>query len=89
MTLSLHEDCSLSEIAAELEISRQGVHDIIRRAAASLAGYEARLGFVSKDAARRGALGEIYDLIEGLSTEEAEARDGILRKLAPFAGREE
>ena len=36
-------DMSLSEIAEEQGISRQGVHDLIRRCDRALKGYESRL----------------------------------------------
>lgn len=36
------DDLSLSEIAESAGISRQGVHDLIRRCQKALEGYEAR-----------------------------------------------
>ena len=42
------ENMSLSEIAEQNGISRQGVHDIIRRCDASLEGYENKLGLISR-----------------------------------------
>ena len=42
------EDYSISEIAAEQQISRQGVHDMIRRCDAALEDYEARLHLVDR-----------------------------------------
>ena len=41
-------DCSLSETAEELSISRQGVHDMIRRCNAILEDYESRLHLVER-----------------------------------------
>lgn len=41
-------DMSLSEIAEEQGISRQGVHDLVRRCDRILAGYEEKLGLVEK-----------------------------------------
>lgn len=41
-------DMSLSEIAQEQGISRQGVHDLIRRCDRILAGYEERLHLLEK-----------------------------------------
>ena len=48
--LSLHceEDLSLGEIAAEVGISRQAVHETISRAAARLNGMEASLGVAAR-----------------------------------------
>lgn len=44
-----HEDnYSLSEIAEEFEISRQGVHDAVKKAEKALHEYESKLGLVSK-----------------------------------------
>ncbi|NLL72847.1 MAG: YlxM family DNA-binding protein [Clostridiales bacterium] len=41
-------DFSLSEIANELGISRQGVHDIVKRTSKELWDYEERLSLVKK-----------------------------------------
>jgi predicted DNA-binding protein YlxM (UPF0122 family) len=41
-------DLSLSEIADELKISRQGVHDIVKRCTKELKDYEYRLSLVKK-----------------------------------------
>ena len=41
-------DMSLSEIAAEQGISRQGVHDLVRRCDKTLADYEEKLKLVEK-----------------------------------------
>ena len=40
------ENCSLQEIAEELGISRQGVHEALKKAEKSLRDYEAKLGLV-------------------------------------------
>ena len=42
------ENYSLAEIAQEWDISRQGVHDIIKRCNAALEEYEAKLHLVEK-----------------------------------------
>lgn len=42
------EDLSLSEIAENSGITRQGVHDNIKRAAAELKQYEEKLGLFSR-----------------------------------------
>ncbi|MEG0919613.1 MAG: YlxM family DNA-binding protein [Anaerovoracaceae bacterium] len=42
------ENLSLSEIAEEFGISRQGVHDSLKNAEKSLLSYEKKLGLVAK-----------------------------------------
>ena len=42
------ENFSLAEIAEELEISRQGVHDTLKKAEKALRSYEDRLGLVAR-----------------------------------------
>lgn len=41
-------DMSLSEIAEEQGISRQGVHDLVRRCDRALSGYEQKLHLMEK-----------------------------------------
>ncbi|MDO4870078.1 MAG: YlxM family DNA-binding protein [Bacillota bacterium] len=48
MELYHEENLSLAEIAAEMEISRQGVHDALKKAEKALDGYEQKLGLVDK-----------------------------------------
>lgn len=48
MDLYYNNDLSLQEIAENEGISRQGVHDIIRRGESTLVDYEEKLGFISK-----------------------------------------
>ena len=42
------DDCSLGEVAEAHGISRQGVHDMVRRSEKALRGYEEKLGLVKK-----------------------------------------
>lgn len=48
MELHYGEDLSLGEIAESLEISRQAVHDLVKRSTNILEDYEASLGLVAK-----------------------------------------
>ena len=50
-----YQDLSLGEIASELGISRQGVHDNLSRTEALLRNMEAKTGCVSRDQACRRA----------------------------------
>lgn len=67
-------DLSLSEIADEQGISRQGVHDIIKRCDKALADYEEKLHLVEKFAKIKQMIGQINlltddDRIRRLSNE--------------------
>lgn len=48
LRLYCEEDLSLAEIAAQEEISRQGVHDTVNKACAQLEHYEQQLGLLSR-----------------------------------------
>lgn len=47
---AVYNDMSLNEIAEEQGISKQGVHDLIKRCTRSLEGYEDKLHMVEKSA---------------------------------------
>ena len=47
--LYYNQDLSLSEIAAELGVSRQGVHELLSRAEASLGEFERVTGCIARD----------------------------------------
>jgi len=70
------EDLSLSEIATNQGVSRQGVHDLVRRCEKILEGYENKLHLVEKFLSIRNHVSEMeefftrYDEEEGLSVEE-------------------
>lgn len=66
MELYYGENLSLSEIAAEFSISRQGVHDALKNAERALHEYEQKLGLVAKFQQSREAIGAIDGMIEGL-----------------------
>jgi predicted DNA-binding protein YlxM (UPF0122 family) len=57
-------DLSLSEIADEEGISRQGVHDMIRRCSRTLEGYEAKLHLVEKFWSAKEKVGQIHALAQ-------------------------
>ena len=48
LSLYCEEDFSFSEIAAQEGISRQGVHDAVRRGAQQLESYERQLGLLKR-----------------------------------------
>lgn len=55
-------DMSLSEIAEEQGISRQGVHDLVKRCDKILAGYEDKLKLVQKFNQTKKMVEEIKEL---------------------------
>ena len=59
---AVYNDLSLSEIAEEQGISRQGVHDLIRRCDRILQDYESKLHLVERFARARSTVEEIRRL---------------------------
>lgn len=57
-------DFSLSEIAEEKGITRQGVHDTIKRCNRILEGYEAKLHLLAKFLHTKSRVNEINQLIK-------------------------
>ena len=55
-------DLSLSEIAQEQGVTRQGVHDLMKRCARILQGYEEKLGLVEKFLKTQEKVKEIHRL---------------------------
>ncbi len=55
-------DYSLSEVGADLGISRQGVHDLVQRTQKALAAYEEKLGCVARFVSIREKAEEIRNL---------------------------
>lgn len=64
-----NEDLSLSEIAANVGITRQGVRDAIKRAEAQLMEMEDRLGLVKRFKDMQAGLEEIIDCATKISAE--------------------
>ena len=59
---AVYQDLSLSEIAEEAGISRQGVHDLIKRCDKILQEYEEKLHLVAKASAAKAKAEEICRL---------------------------
>lgn len=57
--LYYNQDLSLSEIATEAGITRQGVHDTLARAEALLKNMEEKTGCIARDARTQEALSDI------------------------------
>lgn len=84
---AVFNDMSLGEIAQERGISRQGVHDLIRRCDKILLDYESKLELVSKFSHAKAMIGQIVELThtehtEDLSEEEIKNRMEQIRVLS-------
>ncbi|MFR1366418.1 MULTISPECIES: YlxM family DNA-binding protein [Lentihominibacter] len=64
MELYHEENLSLSEIASEFNISRQGVHDALKNAEKALSEYERKLGLVEKFRKSSDAVSKIDRIID-------------------------
>ena len=75
---AVYNDMSLSEIAEQAGISRQGVHDLIRRCDRALADYEEKLHLVK----RFSVVKEKVKELEILAKKEAGSTSSQIVKLA-------
>ena len=76
------EDYSLSEVAEDLGISRQGVHDMIKRCNHTLEEYESRLHLVEKFLCIRKQVQKFKELAVGYNAGEiTEISNKILEEL--------
>ena len=78
--LHYNQDLSLSEIASELGITRQGVHDSLSRAETALGEFERVTGCIARDRRTAKALEAIAGACERLQSipEAREAAQNIL-----------
>ena len=74
---AVYHDLSLSEIADELGISRQGVHDLLKRCDKIMAGYEEKLKLVYKFSATKEKVNEIKKIALRI---DAKSQDAVLPK---------
>lgn len=56
------DDLSLGEISQQMNISRQGVHDALKRCDISLKNFEEKLGLVDKFIKNKNAMNEIHQI---------------------------
>jgi predicted DNA-binding protein YlxM (UPF0122 family) len=68
LDLHINSDYSLGEIAEQLNISRQGVYDNVKRAKATLHDMEKKLGLVKKFLLQKKKAGEILDNVRCINT---------------------
>lgn len=79
---AVYNDMSLGEIAEERGISRQGVHDLIRRCDRILQEYESKLHLVERFTRAKETVGEIERLTRETEPEKVQERMQRISKLA-------
>lgn len=92
LRLHYEEDLSLGEIAEELEVSRQNVHELISRSAQKLRKYEQALGGVSRARETAQALRRAQEMLEsmhGLSNQDKRTADEAAALIAQVIRRQE
>jgi hypothetical protein len=74
------ENCSLQEIAEGLGISRQGVHEALKKAESALQGFETKLGLVERFREQEDVLQKAMSSIDSLLEDcaDPQIRDGLL-----------
>ncbi len=78
----IRDDLSLAEAAEEFGISRQGVHDMIRRCNTILSGYESKLRLVEKFLSMRTEVQKIRELaLASHESEIARIAEAVLEEL--------
>ena len=78
LRLHYEEDLSLGEIADELGVSRQNVHELITRSAQKLRRYEEALGAMRRAEETARALRQAQSLIAAADTAPAEAHATLM-----------
>lgn len=81
MALHVDEDLSLSEIAERENISRQGVHDALKRAEEQLLEMEEKLGLARRTRALEQGMDALY-AFTGTLPLEGEAREELIKRIA-------
>lgn len=77
----VYEDLSLAEIAAEQGISRQGVHDIVKRCDKMLLEYEEKLKLVARFMKIQKQVQEIDRISKAYEKNESEDKSDYCRKV--------
>ncbi|MCR4434406.1 MAG: putative DNA-binding protein [Clostridiales bacterium] len=77
LDLHYNNDYSLGEIAQEFNISRQGVHDNIKRGKAALNEFEEKLKLVKKFMRQKKKAEEILHYIDSINTDGMSESDRI------------
>ena len=75
--LFYQNDMSLTEIGAELEISRQAVRDQLKRTEKILSEYEDKLRLVERFMANKNSAGRIRELIDEIESKNELSKESL------------
>ncbi|HOQ08379.1 MAG TPA: sigma factor-like helix-turn-helix DNA-binding protein [Clostridiales bacterium] len=75
LDLYYNSDYTLAEIAEELDISRQGVHDNIKRGKAALFELERKLGLVARFSDQKEKASKVLKILEQIESSVTDSRD--------------
>lgn len=75
------EDCSLAEIAEEMQVSRQAVHDLLKRVEQTLEHYETILGFLQHMEKTRALTEEAEAILDRVAKKQNDNELNRLREI--------
>lgn len=75
-------DYSLSEVASDYNISRQGVHDLIKRCNTLLEGYESKLHLLEKFMEAKQMVNEINELTKQFMSDGDSSHIGRIQEIS-------
>ncbi|MCX8131941.1 MAG: putative DNA-binding protein [Clostridia bacterium] len=75
LDLHYNNDYSLGEIAEQMNISRQGVYDNIKRAKTALNEFESKLGLVNKFSEQKKRAQEMLKYVKLIDTSKLSSKD--------------
>lgn len=77
----VYENMSLSEIATEQGISRQGVHDLVKRCDKILLSYEEKLGLVARFHRIKDQFNSLHNELSRFQKEDDYDRDTFVKEM--------